>query len=321
MQWIKDRIVERGPKSPIVQSALAIYARLKGFRCHFPESKIFLEKGSRRLILDSGQYIQVPIMMRQHDLYFSTMVSETRGGHEILDFSRPGVHRYSRSGAAFRFPSIPEDESMDIYTRWYTPNLGDVVWDAGAHAGATSYFLAQMVGPTGKVFAFEPDEIAHEYLLANIEASGLKNIIPVKKALAAHDGETSFFGDGTMAAGIPEYIVYRDASRITKVPCFTMATACEELGGTPTFVKMDIEGAELPVLETSMGFLAEHPIHFAIETNHKVNGQMTAGPIERVFRSIGYAAESSESTGTLYTWARPNPSLISTSPISSPSEE
>jgi len=39
---------------------------------------------------------------------------------------------------------------MDAYTHGYAPQPGDVVWDAGAHAGATAYFLAQMVGPAAE---------------------------------------------------------------------------------------------------------------------------------------------------------------------------
>jgi precorrin-6B methylase 2 len=51
-----------------------------------------------------------------------------------------------------------EEDSMDAYTAAYRPQPGDVIWDVGAHAGATSYFFAQMVGPAGRVYAFEPDE-------------------------------------------------------------------------------------------------------------------------------------------------------------------
>ena len=69
-------------------------------------------------------------------------------GRTILDFSKPSLHRYRKSGTAFYFPSVPEDDVMDAYTHGYMPQPGDVVWDAGAHAGASAYFLAQMVGPS-----------------------------------------------------------------------------------------------------------------------------------------------------------------------------
>ena len=45
-----------------------------------------------------------------------------------------------------------EDDCMDAYTASYRPGEGDVVWDVGAHAGMTTYFLSQMVGATGRVY-------------------------------------------------------------------------------------------------------------------------------------------------------------------------
>jgi FkbM family methyltransferase len=52
----------------------------------------------------------------------------------------------------------------------------------------TAYRLAKMVGPTGRVYAFEPDETNFEYLLLNIEMHGLSNVTPVKAALSDKTG-------------------------------------------------------------------------------------------------------------------------------------
>ena len=41
-----------------------------------------------------------------------------------------------------------------------------------------------MVGLTGKVYAFEPDDTNYEFLLRNIELHQLTNVIPVKAALS-----------------------------------------------------------------------------------------------------------------------------------------
>lgn len=47
----------------------------------------------------------------------------------------------------------------------YRPAFGDVVVDAGAGAGTETFVLSQLVGPTGKVIAFEP----HPELFARLE--------------------------------------------------------------------------------------------------------------------------------------------------------
>ena len=57
------------------------------------------------------------------------------------------------------------------------PQPGDVVWDVGAHAGLSAYHLAQMVGPSGKVYAFEPDAINYEFMVRNIETHQLANVM------------------------------------------------------------------------------------------------------------------------------------------------
>jgi FkbM family methyltransferase len=102
---------------------------------------------------------------------------------------------------------------MDAYTMEYGPKDGDTVWDVGAHAGATAYFLSQMVGSSGRVYAFEPDESNYAYLLKNLEMHGATNVIPVKKALFSSTGRTIFNMDGTMSAGIHDLLVTREQAR------------------------------------------------------------------------------------------------------------
>ena len=201
-QTIKDVLVRLGPNNVLVQTAIRMYVLQRGFRVEFPEDVIVLRKAEREMILNRTQYVQVPIMMECFDLYFETVEGKTNEGRTILDFSKPALQRYRKSGTAFYFPSVPEDDVTDAYTHGYMPKPGDVVWDAGAHAGASAYFLAQMVGPSGKAYAFEPDQGNYKYLLQNIELHNLHNVKPVKKALAGSTGIAEFCMDGSMSAGL-----------------------------------------------------------------------------------------------------------------------
>jgi FkbM family methyltransferase len=255
------------------------------------------------MILSYRQFVQVPIMMECFGLFFDTLYTQSSGAHEVLDFSQPALHRYRRSDVSFYFPGIPEDDVMDAYTHRYTPSPGDVVWDAGAHAGATAYFLSQMVGPAGRVYAFEPDRANYEYLLRNIEMNGLRNVVPVAKALSGETGTSTFLMDGTMAAGLNQYLVYSGAGELKEVPTLTIADGCQELGSVPQYIKMDIEGAEVAAIEGSAGFLRDHPIHFAIESYHRIGGEYTFKALERIFPKIGYTVESSAEFGQMFTWA------------------
>src|ERR1700733_4815908 len=217
MQFLKDYLVRLGPNNLLVQGALRMHGLRHGYRVEFVNNAIILRKAQREMILNKAEYVQVPIMMDLYSLFFETVEGQTIEGRTVLDFSKPSLQRYRKSGTAFHFPSVPEDDVMDAYTHGYAPQPGDVLWDAGAHAGATSYFLAQMVGPSGKVYAFEPDQNNYSYLLQNIELHKLHNVIPVKKALSGSSGTAEFCMDGSMAAGLSDYLAYSEKDKFQKV--------------------------------------------------------------------------------------------------------
>lgn len=303
-QAIKNLIIRQGPESLAVRVALSAHARAAGYRMRFPPGSISVRRDGREMLLASAQYVQVPNMLESFDLFFDTIYPKSVAGTQVLDFSRPGIHRYRKSGAEFYFPSVPEDDVMEAYTCEYMPRPGDVVWDAGAHAGATAFDLSLAVGSTGKVFAFEPDDSNYEYLLKNISMHGLANVVPVKKALTGRTGPVTFQMDGSMSAGIRDFLLYRDAGDAKTVEGISLEDACAEFG-CPAFIKMDIEGAEVAVVKGSAGFLQSNPIHFAVESYHPVEGELTYLALERLFPTIGYKVQSSDRFGQMFTWATP----------------
>ena len=305
LQSIKNKLLELGPQSAILQGALSLHCRSRGFHVKFEDQSIRLTRGDCEMILTESQVKEVPIMMECFDVFFQGFVPDRRGTNSVLDFSKPGFHTYRNEGVGFYFPSIGEEESIGAYTYWYTPGPGDIVFDAGAHAGATSYFFAKMVGPSGKVFAFEPDDNNYHYLLKNIEYHKLTNVIPVKMALAGSTGTLLFNMDGTMSAGLADYLVYTDKSSQKPVEAMTLADACASLGAVPRFVKMDIEGAEVTVIDSSRDFLKTHGVHFAIESYHRVNEELTYKALDRIFPQIDYRVESSDRFKQMFTWAKP----------------
>ena len=307
LQKLKDYLVGLGPDNRITQTALSLHAHRQGFKINFDDpGRIWLEQGERRLALARRDLTFVPIMMECFSLMFDGIVSTNVEGRHELDFSQPAFHTYRRSEMGFYFPSIPEEDPLDQYTYWYKPQPGDIIWDAGAYAGATTCLLARMVGPSGRVYAFEPDDLNYAYLTKNIAHHGITNVIPVRKALSGTTGFTTFFMGGTMASGIRDFVVYSDTKQNRQVPTISMEDACNELGCVPTYVKMDIEGAELAFVEGAKGFLKLHPVHFAIESYHRVNGEYTYKKLDPIFEEIGYQHLSSNLFKQMFTWAKPN---------------
>jgi FkbM family methyltransferase len=306
-QRLKDYLVELGPENPVLRVALSLHGRRNGFRIHFEPGKVEIGRDHEKMVLPQKEITQVPIMMECFDEFFNTFEPATRGSNRVLDFSAPAFHYYRRSEVGFHFPCIPEDDSMKAYTAWHTPGPGDIVFDVGAHAGATSYFFSKMVGPGGKVYAFEPDENNYAFLLKNIEMHSLSNVTPVKQAIAGKTGEVLFSMDGTMSAGLADCVVYADKKSIRPVQARTLEDACAELNACPSYIKMDIEGAETEVIRQAGGFLKTHAIHFAIESYHRVQNEFTYKELDRLFPAIGYEAQSSKDYGQMFTWARPAP--------------
>lgn len=251
-------------------------------------------------------------LSKQFDESFSTVACEQvechNSGKELLvDFSRPRLHRYTKSGLEFELVSFPEEESaLEMYFRHFRPAPGDLVFDVGANCGVSTFHFSQAVGPTGKVFAFEPDPANYEFLVRNIERHRLANVVPVKQAISGSNGMADFHSEGTLGSGLSRYASRPSLGTVEQVETITLARACAEYG-TPSFLKMDIEGAEVGVLEAATEFLKGTHIQFVLDTNHVVKGKRTDAVITHLFAAAGYQTKTTDQNGFVTTWARNTP--------------
>ena len=69
---------------------------------------------------------------------------------------------------------------------------GEVFYDLGANLGFFSLLAARIVGPTGKVFSFEPDVQIAERLRRNAGRNGLSNIAVVELGVWSASGHSEF---------------------------------------------------------------------------------------------------------------------------------
>src|SRR6185437_8060371 len=305
LRALKNRLLKAGPNSAVVFQAFRLQALMRGIRLRKTDGVIVMTKGRQRILLSPRDTVSVPFVGHLWKLFFDTIEGVQRGECRVLDFSQPALHRYRRTGLSFFSPSIAEDDCMDAYQSSYRPAEGDIVWDVGAYAGMTTFMFAKMVGPTGRVIAFEPDDTNFDFLLRNIELHKLENVVPVKAAVSDETGTATFCMDGTMSAGLTKTLAHSDVQHSRTVETLSPEDACARFDGVPQYIKMDIEGAELSVIAACKPLLQENPIHLAIESNHVVDGKYTAGPLEAIFSEIGYKAWSSDKYGQLFTWAEP----------------
>jgi FkbM family methyltransferase len=277
-----------------------------GARIQHRGGVVWLRKGERAVVLAPRHFAYVEEITEKFDLYYTPLVPELRDGLEVLDYSQPGrLQTYRRSGLQFEMASFPEEEeAIEEYFRWYRPQAGDLVFDVGAHCGVSTYHLSKLVGPEGRVIAFEPDPVNFAILKRNIDRHGLANVVTENAAMASTAGGLAFNAEGTIGSSLVSLLQRESVGETVTVNALTLGDAFARWG-VPAFCKIDIEGAEVDVFRSSGEVLSRCKTHFAVDTNHpKADGSMTHGDVEKSLGSYGY--ETASAANPLWTtWARP----------------
>lgn len=141
------------------------------------------------------------------------------------------------------FNGRPDPAEMAFLRRFLRP--GDKVIDAGANVGIYTLLFAGLVGPSGRILAFEPDRVAHARLAENIAANALANVSIRNAAVADFTGEADFNVGSDTGNSLSELRPSNRGSQ--KVQVVTLDSA---LAGTSyALCKMDVEGAEFAALK------------------------------------------------------------------------
>lgn len=137
---------------------------------------------------------------------------------------------------------------------------GDWVIDAGANVGNYSGRLSQLVGPSGRVFSFEPVSETFELLTANMARLPLRNVSLFNAAVSEHPGVrgmTMPIGDGELENPYMAHLA--EGSGDFAVMCMTVDSL--QLPRQVAFVKIDVEGHELSALRGMHDLLErDHPV-------------------------------------------------------------
>jgi FkbM family methyltransferase len=124
---------------------------------------------------------------------------------------------------------------------------GDVVYDVGANAGFFTLIAARLVGPGGKVVAFDPAPENCDCIHQQVALNGIDPYCTaVAKAVGGAAGTATF---SFAASGSPMGHLggAQDGERSVQVEVTTLDDAVEAYG-RPTFIKLDVEGAEGEVM-------------------------------------------------------------------------
>ncbi len=127
----------------------------------------------------------------------------------------------------------------------------DVVWDVGANIGLYSRKLAEAVGPTGQVVAFEPTPSTIEVLREAVAAYPQVTIVPV--ALADYSGVAHFSTSEHHQSNTLNTSAKASDCIEVKVEPGDVYSADQ----CPDVIKIDVEGFELDVVRGMTRTLAQ----------------------------------------------------------------
>ena len=117
---------------------------------------------------------------------------------------------------------------------------GMTVLDIGANIGLYTLKLARLVGPTGKVWAFEPDQNNYSLLTKNVNANKYHNVSIVKKAIADKTGVAQLF---ISEENKGDHRIFSEEERVS-IPIETITLDSLFPNEKIDFIKIDIQGAE-----------------------------------------------------------------------------
>lgn len=144
-----------------------------------------------------------------------------------------------------------EDDVTSMFIDCLEPGMR--FYDVGSHYGYFSLLASSLVGPDGHVFAFEPTAATYKILTEN--AARRNNITCCQVAAYRQSGPLEFIEQGIGQSSL-NFVVGEgydpgttDASgKKTQVTAVKLDDFAKQ-HGKPDFLKIDTEGAELPILE------------------------------------------------------------------------
>lgn len=173
---------------------------------------------------------------------------------------------------------------------------GQTFYDLGANVGFFTLLGARRVGPSGRVYAFEPLPEAAAQLRANVARNGFAHVEVVEAAASDRAGTaTLLVGAASQVAklegapgplGVP--------ARSVQVPVVALDALVESGAiAPPDFVKIDVEGAETAALRGMEQTLRRHRPGVLCELHG------THADVAAVLRACGYELHVLEGPGAV----------------------
>lgn len=159
------------------------------------------------------------------------------------------------------------------FVRDHMVETGDVILECGGHHGCSTILLSRWVGTSGRVVSYEPFRPNFLILERNIRLNALQNVETRMEAVGAEDGTITFDESTSAVTSVGNGVTVK----VTRLD--------DQAHLKPTFLKIDVEGYEMQVLEGAQAILATRP-KIAMELHAELLAQFGAS-VDRILALIG----------------------------------
>ena len=252
--------------------------------------------------------INFKLLFQQTGKLFLFYIMELRGFYWNLPFNKnrvfsikilPGYNiKYAHKGdiaeiiykneVLVKFKKSFEYSTLELFSNFL--KQGSRIIDVGANSGLYSIFYSKLVGDEGRVYAFEPDSSTYSFLLENLKLNECKNVSTYNCALSNKESivemvsynpedlnlklqgdsfkymKEVFNGSEAAGNGMKAYKL-DDLEEIKKIPKID-------------FIKIDVEGAELLVLQGGLNIIREHKPVIIFELSGEWTARFNYKPYE-----------------------------------------
>ena len=165
------------------------------------------------------------------------------------------LHGLKKTYYGFLISHQGEDwQETDARLLKYLVHPGDVAIDVGASIGGFTKLLSDIVGPSGYVYAFEPNPPTYDFLSHNVKKLKLRNVKLFRLALSESCGTATMvtpryrWGSECHYDATLEHDRAESGYRRTEISLSTLDSIFADQGQAITFIKCDVNYHELAFL-------------------------------------------------------------------------
>lgn len=301
---IRERPDPRDPSAsperagPLIPTSRLLPWWARGFRIRSKESTLTVlaprQRRRPRRAIRIGRRHEAYLwdMLIDFEYWHGAVEPEMVEGLALADYSNPKVHRLRPSGDDFRFIGLPEHEGRTkLFLDAAQLRPGELVVDLGAYCGATCVAFARAVGSTGHVVTFDPDPAAAAVCRENVARHVPGMVTVVEAAVWSKAGTIPFVAEGNIgsaaAAVLPRGGATREVLAVSLGDAF--AQACQISGlARVAFLKINVEGSEVPILEGGIDALRTHRPRLVVEPHLVEEGKLNTETVMSLLAMAGY---------------------------------